>query len=42
VFVHGELWRATAAGGPLPAGTRVKVVRVRDLTVDVVPVDRAD
>lgn len=42
VFVHGELWKATAAAGPLPAGTRVKVVRVRDLTVDVVPVDRAD
>jgi len=41
VFVHGELWKA-AAKGIVPAGTRVKVVGVRDLVVDVVPVDRAD
>jgi membrane-bound serine protease (ClpP class) len=41
VFVHGELWRATAAGGPVPAGTRVRIVRVRDLVVDVEPVERA-
>jgi len=41
VFVHGELWKATAKG-TIPAGTKVKVVGVRDLVVDVVPVDRAD
>jgi membrane-bound serine protease (ClpP class) len=41
VFVHGELWKATAQG-TIPAGTKVKVVGVRDLVVDVVPVDRAD
>lgn len=38
VFVHGELWKAVAAGGPVPAGARVRVVRVRDLIVDVEPV----
>jgi membrane-bound serine protease (ClpP class) len=39
VFVHGELWTAMAAGPPVPAGARVRVVRVRDLVVDVEPVD---
>ncbi len=39
VFVHGELWKAVAAGGSVPAGTRVRVVRVRDLVVDVERVD---
>jgi membrane-bound serine protease (ClpP class) len=39
VFVHGELWRAIAATGPVPAGASVRVVRVRDLIVDVEPVD---
>jgi membrane-bound serine protease (ClpP class) len=39
VFVHGELWKAMAASGPVPSGTRVRVVRVRDLIVDVEPVD---
>jgi membrane-bound serine protease (ClpP class) len=39
VFVHGELWKATAASGPVPAGVRVRVLRVRDLIVDVEPVD---
>jgi membrane-bound serine protease (ClpP class) len=39
VFVHGALWKATAASGFVPAGTRVRVVRVRDLIVDVEPVD---
>jgi membrane-bound serine protease (ClpP class) len=39
VFVHGELWKATAASGPVPAGARVRVLRVRDLIVDVEPVD---
>jgi len=39
VFVPGEIWQATAPSGPLPAGARVRVVRVRDLVVDVEPVD---
>jgi len=39
VFVHGEIWRAVAAGGPVAAGTRVRVVGVRDMVVDVEPVD---
>jgi len=39
VFVHGELWKATAASGSVPAGARVRVVRVRDLMVDVERVD---
>jgi membrane-bound serine protease (ClpP class) len=39
VFVHGALWKAVAASGSVPAGARVRVVRVRDLTVDVEPVD---
>jgi membrane-bound serine protease (ClpP class) len=42
VFVHGELWKAMAASpGPVPAGARVRVVRVRNLIVDVEPVDAA-
>jgi membrane-bound serine protease (ClpP class) len=36
VFVLGELWRATAAE-KIPAGTRVKVVRVDGLTLHVAP-----
>jgi membrane-bound serine protease (ClpP class) len=39
VFVHGELWKAMAASGSVPAGARVRVVRVRDLIVDVERVD---
>lgn len=39
VFVHGELWKAKASSGSYPTGTRVRVVRVRDLIVDVEPVD---
>ena len=35
VFVHGELWNAVAAKGPLPAGTRVKVTAVSDLKLTV-------
>jgi membrane-bound serine protease (ClpP class) len=41
VFVHGALWKAVAASGPVPAGTRVRVLRVRDLTIDVEPIDAA-
>jgi membrane-bound serine protease (ClpP class) len=39
IFVHGASWKAMAASGSVPAGTRVRVVRVRDLIVDVEPVD---
>jgi membrane-bound serine protease (ClpP class) len=39
VFVHGELWKAVASAGPVPAGMRVRVLNVRDLIVDVEPVD---
>ena len=39
VFVHGELWRAVAAAGPVPHGAHVRVLRVRDLVVDVERVD---
>jgi membrane-bound serine protease (ClpP class) len=39
VFVHGELWKATATSGPVTPGTKVRVLRVRDLIVDVEPVD---
>jgi len=37
VFVHGELWRATAAA-PIDAGVRVKVVGMRGLVLEVAPV----
>jgi len=42
IFVHGESWKAMSASGSVPAGTRVRVVRVRDLIVDVEPVDATD
>lgn len=36
VFVHGEIWRATAADGPIPAGTPVVVEAIdEDLTLTV-------
>jgi membrane-bound serine protease (ClpP class) len=36
VFVHGELWRARAAGGPIPAGATVVVEEIGDdLTLTV-------
>lgn len=36
VFIHGELWRAISAdGSPLPAGTTVRVLAARDLTLIV-------
>jgi membrane-bound serine protease (ClpP class) len=37
VFVHGELWNATAAV-TIPEGTKVKVVKVDNLVLTVVPV----
>jgi membrane-bound serine protease (ClpP class) len=41
IFVHGASWKAVAASGPVPAGARARVVRVRDLVVDIEPVDGA-
>ncbi len=38
VFVHGEIWDAAAAAGEVPVGTRVRVVRVENLTLVVEPV----
>jgi membrane-bound serine protease (ClpP class) len=38
VFVHGELWRAAAANGQLiPKGTRIRVAKVKGLTLEVEP-----
>jgi membrane-bound serine protease (ClpP class) len=39
VFVHGELWRATAVNGlQIPKGARVRVKKVAGLTLEVEPV----
>lgn len=39
VFVHGELWRAAAPGGEeIPRGARVRVKKVKGLTLEVEPV----
>jgi membrane-bound serine protease (ClpP class) len=35
VLVEGELWRAVAADGPVPAGEQVKIERVEGLTLTV-------
>jgi membrane protein implicated in regulation of membrane protease activity len=40
VRLHGELWRATCAGGA-DVGDAVRVTAVRDLTLEVVPVEPA-
>jgi membrane-bound serine protease (ClpP class) len=38
VFVHGELWRAAAANGqPIPKGARIRVAKVKGLTLEVEP-----
>jgi membrane-bound serine protease (ClpP class) len=39
VRVHGELWRAAAAGGTIPKGARVRVREVNGLTLEVEPVN---
>jgi membrane-bound serine protease (ClpP class) len=40
VFVHGELWRAHAANGPVAAGRRVRVEHVGDdLVLGVLPIE---
>jgi membrane-bound serine protease (ClpP class) len=38
VLVHGELWTARAPQ-PLPPGTRVRVVGVHGLVLEVAPVE---
>ena len=40
VRMHGELWRAVASQA-IPAGARVRVLRVTGLTVQVAPADEA-
>jgi len=40
VRMHGELWRAVAAQ-PIPAGARVRVVRIAGLTLHVAPGESA-
>ncbi|MFZ0579908.1 MAG: nodulation protein NfeD [Candidatus Acidiferrales bacterium] len=40
VFVHGELWRAaTPSGASIPAGARVRVKKVKGLTLEVEPLE---
>ena len=40
VFVHGEIWRAAVhAGASIPAGARVRVKKVKGLTLEVEPVE---
>jgi membrane-bound serine protease (ClpP class) len=40
VFVHGELWRAAVgAGASVPAGARVRVKKVKGLTLEVEPLE---
>ena len=40
VFVHGELWRAaTRAGESIPEGARVRVKKVKGLTLEVEPLE---
>jgi membrane-bound serine protease (ClpP class) len=40
VFVHGELWNATSKD-PIQTGTRVRVVKVVNLVLEVEPVERS-
>ena len=37
VFVHGEIWNAVTAGGPIPHGTRVKIIGVDEMMLSVAP-----
>jgi membrane-bound serine protease (ClpP class) len=42
VFVHGELWRAAASNGqPIPKGARIRVAKVKGLTLEVEPSSRS-
>src|SRR5712691_9146689 len=38
VFVHGEYWNASS-NRPIPAGARVRVVRVQGMKIEVEPID---
>jgi membrane-bound serine protease (ClpP class) len=38
VFVHGEIWNAVTAGGPIAEGSRVKIIGVDEMTLTVAPV----
>jgi membrane-bound serine protease (ClpP class) len=40
VFVHGELWKATSKD-PIQTGTRVRVVNIVNLVLEVEPVERS-
>ena len=35
VFIHGEIWNAAAAAGPISRGNRVRVLRVDDMVLTV-------
>lgn len=39
VFIHGEIWDARTGGDSIPVGTRVKVVRVDEMSLTVEPAD---
>ena len=39
VFVHGEIWNAVAASGPVASGSRVRVVKVEDMKLTVEPAE---
>jgi len=39
VQVHGEIWNAASVSGPLPRGTRVRVVAVDSMRITVEPLD---
>jgi membrane-bound serine protease (ClpP class) len=40
IFVHGEIWDAVSAGGTIPKGAKVKVTRVDEMLLTVVPLDQ--
>jgi membrane-bound serine protease (ClpP class) len=37
IFVHGEIWNAVTAGGPISHGVRVKIIGVDEMTLSVAP-----
>jgi len=37
IFVHGEIWNAVTAGGPISHGARVKIIGVDEMTLSVAP-----
>ncbi len=39
VFVHGEIWDAVCDSGPLPKGAHVRVARVEEMRLHVVPAE---